>query len=296
MAGWNRPQEGVKPPVKKSGPGAMRGLVAGVAVVVIGIAVWLFVGGGADEKGGAAREGRKIRDAAGEAAKGTRIKDVPAEQVAKPSARQQAEKAEEQPAPEDAAKKKEPGELFSTQTNAIGLIIERYRLPNGKTYRKERPLPSVLTTASDQLLAMATADGLGSAPPIPVGDGMDEDDNFGEALKKPIEIKPDDSPEVKALKERVKAAREAMLAEMAKGATFSEVIKAEQQMARDNEKTLNEVQSAINECLKKNDAEGAKAIYDKFGSTLEQMGIEGLTLEPDPEDLADDDEQPVKEN
>lgn len=296
MSGWNRPQEGGVTPKKVKSAGFKHGLLAGIVVVVIGIAVWLFVGGGLERGEASGRSSRKIRDAASEAAKGARIKEVPAEQIAKPSEKQQAVKSEERSAPEESAKKREPGVLFSTQTNAIGLIIERYRLPNGKTYRKERPLPSVLTTASDQLLAMATADGLGSAPPIPVGDGMDEDDNFGEALKKPIEIKPDDSPEVKALKERVKAAREAMLAEMAKGATFSEVIKAEQQMARDNEKTLNEVQSAINECLKMNDAEGAKAIYDKFGSALEQMGIEGLTLEPDPEDLVDDDEQPVKEN
>ena len=33
-----------------------------------------------------------------------------------------------------------------------------------------------------------------------------------------------------------------------------------------------------------------------FFMPTEWFGIEGLTLEPDPEDLADDDEQPVKEN
>ena len=173
--------------------------------------------------------------------------------------------------------------LVSIVTNETGIIVSRYRKPDGKMVRViDRIRPKVAQTATDQLLAMITATQSGG-PPVPIRPGDKSlDEAFIKSLEKPIEIGDGDSEFTLMLKERLAQTREAMAQAMIETKiSFAEIILEEQKMQKENSKLLHDCQEAINECLKANDNEGAAQIYHRFAPEFENLGLSGLTLDPE---------------
>ena len=122
---------------------------------------------------------------------------------------------------------------ISATTNADGTVVERIRTDDGKLHSKVYSVAEpVLTTRTDQLLAMAV-EGDGNGPPMPAATKADEQ-QFLESLKKPIEILETDTPDVRALKEKVIQARADMVELLAQGRGFSEVLAEHQKLQAEN--------------------------------------------------------------
>ena len=167
---------------------------------------------------------------------------APAEKPATPKA------AKPQPAPKPAAKpvatnaapvaKKEPlapwndsfmtnremrlkySTLFQATTNEGGLVIERYRMPNGKTWRKIVEPPPVFSNIGDQAIAMVVGAATGgNIPPAPGLGDVNLDAEFMKSLKEPIRIEQDDPPRIVALKMAVQETREEIVRLKAEGDT-----------------------------------------------------------------------------
>jgi hypothetical protein len=122
-------------------------------------------------------------------------------------------------------------------------------------------------------------------PPIPIRPGDKSlDETFIKSLENPIKASDEDTETTLALKERIANAREAMAQIMINKGSFAEVILQEQKLQKENGMLLHDCQEAINECLKANDNEGAKLIYTKFAQEFEDLGLPGLTLDPELEE------------
>ncbi len=110
--------------------------------------------------------------------------------------------------------------LFQATTNDGGLIIERYRLPNGKTWRKMIDPPPVFNNISDQAIAMVVGGAAGgNIPPAPGLGDVNLDTEFMKSLQEPIRIEHDDPPRIVALKMAVQETREEIVRLKAEGDT-----------------------------------------------------------------------------
>ena len=274
--GWNGSGGGstpVKPKAAAKKPSPIRGLVAGLVVVALAVVAYFAFFAGSEKP----QAERNVKDQ-------KRIKTVkPAVQPKTNSTpRQAVEKVEEKPkkvvdgpSPDD--------KVLSCETNTTsGMIIERKVDSKGRVYRARRPLPSIFESESDTILSMVTADSGGSLPPVPVASGADLEKAFVESLKKPIVINETDSEAVKAAKERVIAAREAMDALMRQGKGFNEVIHEQQQLVRENQEWRNELRAEVAKTAKE-DIGLAKEFCKKVNEELEKSGLEPIS-EPLSED------------
>lgn len=184
--------------------------------------------------------------------------------------------------------------FLSVVSNSTGMIITTYRRADGSLVEvQDWKRPKFKLATADQLLNMATAHTEGG-PPAPVDpNDRSMDAVFRKALEKPLVVNEGDSEATKELKERLNRVRADMDALMNQtGASFSEIITEHQRTTKENAAILNDAQSLINESLRKGDKDGAATIYQQFAERLEQMGVTGLTLDPElEEDEAE--EQPV---
>lgn len=164
-------------------------------------------------------------------------------------------------------------------------VVETIYTTDGKVHKYFRNAkPPVLEYASDQILAMVTQEnGGGAMPPIPGIKGFEND--FGDAVRKEIVINDDDSPEVKALKERVKQARKDMLQLMAEGKSAEEVLREHQTMQKENADMRNVVVTELRKYLEEGDVESAQALCDKMNPILENNGIMRVEMPRAPEEV-----------
>ena len=99
--------------------------------------------------------------------------------------------------------------LASAQTNDSGVVTERYRLPDGRYWRRQIDPPPIFENMSDNAIAMVLGDRSGAPiPPVPGLDDANLDEAFIQSLSMPIEIGDTDSPGIAALKMAVMEARE----------------------------------------------------------------------------------------
>ena len=223
---------------------------------------------------------------------------APAEKPATPKA------AKPQPAPKPAAKpvatnaapvaKKEPlapwndsfmtnremrlkySTLFQATTNEGGLVIERYRLPNGKTWRKIVEPPPVFSNISDQAIAMVMAGAAGAPiPPVPGLGDANLDAEFLKSLEVPIRVESGDSPRIAALKLAVKETRDEIVRLKAEGdkrtvgQMLSEHIKANNRNAEMQAEALR----AIEEVRRKDGDEMAEEYLKAVNENLKSYGV-----------------------
>ena len=165
---------------------------------------------------------------------------------------------------------------ISATTNADGTVVERIRTDDGKLHSKVYSVAdSVLPTRTDQLLAMAV-DGDGNGPPMP-GVTKDDEKRFLESLKRPIEILDTDTPDVRALKEKVMQAREDMVTLLSQGRGFAEVLAEHRKMQEENADVRREVAAELRSLVESGHTADALEYRKRMNAALEQMGIKPLT-------------------
>lgn len=174
-------------------------------------------------------------------------------------------------------------ETISVVTNADGSVLERFKTADGKIRSRQSAPRPVFDNSSDQLIAMAIqgANSPVGMPPMPISDSAEKD--FVESLKKPIVINPDDSEEIKQLKQSVMAVRAEIDQMMKDGKSFKEIMKDHQALVNDNASLRKDVLKSVNEFIEKGDAEGAQMFLEKANETLGEMGIAPVDMPEDPE-------------
>ena len=257
---WNKPSSVPQPPPKKSAPPSLkRGLLAGLLVVALGaLGLYLFSSGEADS-----RPLQKTDRG--------RIKEVTPAAAPKPAATQVVEKVVK------ADSYAKYGTPISCKTNAaLGKICTVYRDAEGKTHKVYRPSrPPIFKHGTDQLLAMALCGSENrSMPPLPISGNLDK--RFLDSLKDPIEIGPDDSPQIAARKQTVIDARARMKELMDAGGSFSEILADHQKLFNENVKIRSDAARELQRIVDDGDTEGTRQYLLKVNLALQQMGIKEL--------------------
>lgn len=259
-----------KPSDGKS-PTALRGIIAGVAVVALAICAWMFL----------MDEPKRVPPA--DEARLKRIKDgaskIPA---ASPSSdkgeRTDRPAATPPPAAKTAAKKVDPHERLDLVaiTNRSGEIMERWRTPDGKTHARLIPPPPVFDNVIDQTLSIALSVPPGhSLPPMP-SLGPDATKAFEEALKKPIVIKDDDPENVKRAKLLVQSGREAISEALKSGKSVQEIIADHCAAVNDNAELHNAVSAEYRKLVAEGDMDAAEEYRAKANEILEKSGADSV--------------------
>ena len=158
------------------------------------------------------------------------------------------------------------------------LVVETFVTTDGKVhkyYHDERE--NILPSAADQMLALITApdDGFG-APPLPMVGNFENE--FGDAIKKEIVIEESDSAEIKALKERVIAARKELLDLMAQGVKANDVVAEYKREQEDNATIRFDAAKGVRELLDAGDIDAAKELCAKYNEILERANIMPLEI------------------
>ena len=265
QGGWNRPKNGAASESQstKSGgkPLVLRGAVAGLFVVALSIVGYYYF---ISAKPVAQPEGPKPSKPKSESTE-TVKPSVPKKPTAQPSKPQVTNEVAKKPAADERL------DLTST-TNSQGEVMERWRTADGKTHARLIPPPPVFDNPIDQALSIVLSVPPGQTlPPMP-SLGPKADDQFADALKKPIEIKDTDSEAVKRAKLIVQAGREQLLDAISRGQTVNEVLSEHCAMINDNAKLRTEVGREYRKLIEEGDAESAEQYREKANEILERAG------------------------
>jgi len=183
------------------------------------------------------------------------------------------------------------GTLLHSRTNDTGMVIERYRLPNGQTWRRMVDPPPIFENRCDQAIMLALGDASGAPiPPVPGLDDADLDEEFKQGFLSPITINDDDKPEVVALKLAVKETR-SEIARMIKdgdtrsvGEILQEHIELNNHMAKMHAEALQQIEK-----VRKAEGEEFAAEYrTKVNESFKEYGIQPLTGGEDNDEKEDD--------
>ena len=172
--------------------------------------------------------------------------------------------------------------LIEARTNSnSGVIIERYRTPDGKTHRKVINPPPIFTNPSDQIIALAISARAGQRiPPLPPMRPDQLNQAFVNSLSSPIEIKDDDKPEVAALKLAVSQTR-SEIAELIKagdGRTVAEILQEHVETTNRNADMRAEAASQLRRILESQDPEMAEEYLSRANKLLQEYGINPLKM------------------
>ena len=131
---------------------------------------------------------------------------------------------------------------------------------------------SIFKHNSDTYIAMLISPRPGETlPPMPApGPAMEEE--FLASLKEPIETSPDDSPEDRATKLAVAAAREEIKRLLDTGAKFADIVSEHEQLLKDNNEAREKALAEYREILKSGDEKGAEKYFTMVNIALQQMG------------------------
>ena len=160
------------------------------------------------------------------------------------------------------------------------LIVETIYTKDGKShiyYHDTRP--KVFEHSTDQILALATADAPGGAPPLPMV--SDFENEFARSLKTEIVVSDDDPPDIREMKERVKAARKEILELMAEGMGADEILRKATEQRESDAAIRMEAVRLVKQMLDEGDREGAEELCAKYNDAFENMGIMKIELPGD---------------
>lgn len=270
--GWNQPKntresnEATRPSL----PLWVRGFLAAAIVVVGAVGAWWWVTSGNDAKPKAAKSkpSAKIAEA------------KPVRSAAPVSEKKTEEKADDEKW-EDAferipEKRHKFSKLETVTTSSCGVINERWRMPNGKYWRRQVDPPPLFDNPSDN--AIATVLGQRAGTPMPHYPGLDDADlnkEFAKSLLKPIEIGEDDKPWLVALKMSVKEAR-AEIARMIKEGDPRSVGEILRDHVEENNRQADLTADALkgyNQVLSEDGEEAAAEYLEKVNKALEGYGV-----------------------
>jgi hypothetical protein len=235
-------------------------LLVSVALVAAGAAIWFWPSGK-----DAVETGKKVRDGREEQRQNARKKAVGGEVNKDSSASSGAREAVASEKPESDVKEGLGGPELPVAGSATNTPVVPV-LP-----------PSAFNNASDQVLAMiASDDGMGSAPPIPIS--RDIESEFRQSLKQEIKILETDDEKTRQLKEAVIAARAEMKKMIDSGMTVSQVLAEYQKLANENAEVRNKAMLELKEIMDSGDIKGAVEYKRKINIALQQMGIAELSI------------------
>lgn len=260
---WNQSTGAAAKPQPKK-PSAMRGVIAGVAVVAAAVAIF-FAMSGKDEKPKA-----KV------SSKVTTIKEVKPV-VKRPTA--EAPKMDTPAHQNEYAARFPNMKINKVTTNLTGYIEVDMVDSNGvRTVHYVAP-PQIFECETDQLILNLLGARPGQAvPPLPNLGGRRADKAFLESLKTPIVDKPGDSDKVRAQKEIVRAAREEIKAAMDRGAHFADIMEEQATLKEENGTIRRKAMQELNELAKKGDWEGAQKYMDGINDAFSKMDIQPIYI------------------
>ncbi len=174
------------------------------------------------------------------------------------------------------------GTLISSVTSSTGRIVEKFRGADGKTHKvRWWAKPPLFRHATDNVLSMLlTQRGSGPIPPIPYTDNMDK--VFLESLKDPIIIDKNASPEIQERQRIVREARIEVKALMDQGLSFREISAEHESLMNKNAALRAEALAALKKERDKGDSEGTREFLEKINETLEDMGVEPISMPTHP--------------
>ena len=238
-------------------------ILAAVVLVAVGVGVWCWF------DRGKAQPPKTTETAAPPAkAKPKAEKPQPPMPKPKPVATNATPKTAEKP-PEPKRDMWMGREIVSTKvvTNGTDLIITRVDTEDKIHKEYTSTHKRLFTNPVDITLSiLLTSPENALTPPLPPL-GSRARDTFIEALKKPIEITEDDSPEDRRIKELVSAAREEMLEELVNGRTVNEVIEEHCTFVDEKNKLRAEAMAQYKKLV----AEGDGAIAEEFRAKANEM-------------------------
>lgn len=174
--------------------------------------------------------------------------------------------------------KEQSDTLLSSVTNSSGRIVEQFRDADGRSYKvRRRARPPLFKYTTDNVLSMLlTQRGSGPIPPIPYTDNMDK--IFLESLKEPVIIDKDAPFEIQERQRIVREARMEVKALMDQGLSFREIAAEHESLMNKNAAIRAEALAALKKECDKGDSEGTKAFLDKINKTLENMGVDPISM------------------
>lgn len=267
----------------------------GIGLGVIGVGIGLFGDGGDDgsvssKKAGVQQQGAK------------KLKDKPSK-TKKPKSPATVAGPIEQPAVETnevdtlihlphLPPKYKIKSVESCKTNSYGQIVTRFTTIDDKTHLSVRRVrPPAFQHVTDQLLAMAMRDNPTSrlAPMPGLAAKADMSGKFIESLSTPIEIKPDDSPELAAKKKAVIEARLEMAKLMKSGMTFEEALSEHQKLANENAALHGEAMTNLRKLYQSGASEDDIGEYvKKVNDELQALGAAPVSVSDLEDELKDD--------
>ena len=261
---WNRQNTGNDPSGKPGRGDASFGRrvrihIATFLIVVAAVGIWVWRHGTGPAEAVSAERSERARPAARKVEK-ARPAAVPV--------------AKEVPA----APKAVAATLLSAVTNASGRVIERFRGPDGRTYKVRRwAKPPLFKHATDDILSMLlTQRGGGPIPPIPYSDNMDQ--MFLESLKDPIVIDKDAPEEIQERQRIVREARAEVKALMDEGLSFREIAAEHEGLLNQNAALRAEALRELKKVRDEGDSEGTALFLESINETLDNMGIEPIEM------------------
>lgn len=232
--------------------GAVKGVVALVAVCVIGAVVWLC-GSKEDSSVG---EQNPVKDTA----ESWRVRGMDGTD----------KNGHDESMSEKSADIRSTEPLGSVESSLSDIPVS-LDMPNPSPSR-----PTIFENSSDQLLSMAVNSGDGDMPPMPLGGNLDAE--FKKSLSVPIVINDTDDPKVKEVKRRVIEAREEMKALMADGMSVKEVLEEMQKQANFNADTRRRVYAEARSIFDSGDVDGARMFVTRMNAALGEMGIKEIEM------------------
>lgn len=253
-------KDGAAPKRKKSStpskplpPSVLRGAFAGVVLVALAVVVWLFVSSDTEESVAPSKKANgEINEyapsKAGSGAVTNGIVGSSSELVAAGG---------NGSSEEDVA-----GTAKTNNVEDIGIEVCK-------------KVKALQITAVDQLVNMVmTSPTDVPPPPLPLTAGME--DSLREMLKREITIKPDDEPDIVAMKKRMIENRGKVLALLDEGYTISDVLAKEHQMMTDAANLRRDAMKAMKEFEDEGDEESAKLYMEKANEKLQSLGVDPI--------------------
>ncbi len=167
----------------------------------------------------------------------------------------------------------------------MGKEVVYFTTADGRTHCSERlAYKPVFENATDDLIAQAlNTNPNAMMPPMPPMQGLDKE--FLESLSKPIVINPDDSEEVRKMKESVIQARKDMKQMMDEGMSFNEVLQEHRKMANENVETRQQLMADVRQLVDAGESDEARKYLETVNPALEEMGLAPLDLPLSHEEL-----------
>ena len=249
------------PKGRATSPTALRGLVAGVIVVLVAVGAWYFLT-------------RKPGNGEQETAKPKKPAKIALATPAKPRPKAEEPKPVEEELPPHLRRVKD----ISCTTNQFGQIVERYQTADGKTHKLIRPSrPPLFNHATDDILSMALAQtGGGAMPPLPLGGDMDAE--FLKSLEEPIIIDKDASPEIQQRQRIVRDARIEVKALMDQGLHFRDILADHEKLFNENAQIRADALAEARKIRDEGDTEGTQQFVNTMNAAFQTMGIAPIEM------------------